>query len=1080
MRFFSYKNRPVHLGPFPLERLARQDDMPDLSRVPDMTPISFHDSANRDNLVNALGPYAAMLDVIRDGMVKKERGVIPQDPQERSDHLKAFSYYHDSSQAGVCRVTPDMFLSEPITNSDVDELAHNLMTQQTKTLASGIDVVMAELKDTMEAPPQSASHHSYGLVLLYEFPRDPKAGESGCDWFQDAQVQRASVRGAETAVVLSNYIRLLGYDARSHTASCSDVNLNKLALAAGLGELVDTPHGPVIENPFLGTRFGITAVTTTFELAPDKPLKPRANQSIIDRMKSHGPAWWLGAGFEKNIFNAVPYKSRKFKDGAFPFETIKRVETPTTFIDEPRIPRVPKRADMFARAIFGDMGKHIQDGAKNGNYVRKNAASFGPRRPLAAFVLMQDGEVAETISPQAKDAQRNADNIHAALYFLGADAVGISRCPPWVYYSHDAVGDPLKPYHENAISMVIDQGHETMEGASGDDWIACSQSMRAYLRFSLLGGIIAEQIRRLGYSARSHTVMDGEVLQPPLLLLAGLGEVSRIGEVILNPFLGPRLKSGAITTNMPLAHSKPIDFGLQHFCNNCNKCARECPSGAITAGPKTMFNGYEIWKSDSQKCTSYRITQKEGAMCGRCMKTCPWNLEGLFAEAPFRWAASHIPQAAKALAKLDDKLGNGRINPIKKWWWDLEMVDDGPYSLTQSGVSVRDLQPELDLKFEDQTLAVYPANLAPPPYPFPAPMDREAGIKAYQDMLSPGEYKTKLAAGETENLAHKYPDYDPKEAPVMRVEIITAAQETDGVTKYEFARVDGERLPAFEAGAHIDVVVAPEFFRQYSLSGDPADQSKYQIGVLREDEGRGGSALMHRIFTLGRKVFISKPINHFPLDPGLTKAFLMGGGIGITPMISMAHSLHRDGRDFEFHYSYKNNESAAFLNDIKSAPWFKKVKLHVSEDNGRADFDKILKAYKAGWHLYTCGPDRYMAAVLMAGLKQGWPDEALHKEYFSIPETPDYENFDFTLKLMRSEREIHVSADQTPTEALAAAGVHIDVKCSDGICGVCKCGLLGGEVEHRDFVLSNKQRETNIILCQSRAQEKNGIIEIDL
>ncbi len=130
---------------------------------------------------------------------------------------------------------------------------------------------------------------------------------------------------------------------------------------------------------------------------------------------------------------------------------------------------------------------------------------------------------------------------------------------------------------------------------------------------------------------------------------------------------------------MPLAHDKPIDFGLQKFCEACNKCARECPSGAITAGPKLMFNGYEIWKSDSQKCTTYRITTEGGAMCGRCMKTCPWNLEGLFAEKPFRWAAMNIPSAAPVLARLDDKLGHGGLNDVKKWWWDLELKDDGSY-----------------------------------------------------------------------------------------------------------------------------------------------------------------------------------------------------------------------------------------------------------------------------------------------------------------------------------------------------------------------------------------------------------------
>ena len=158
---------------------------------------------------------------------------------------------------------------------------------------------------------------------------------------------------------------------------------------------------------------------------------------------------------------------------------------------------------------------------------------------------------------------------------------------------------------------------------------------------------------------------------------------------------------------MPLAHDKPIDFGLQNFCENCNKCARECPAGAITAGPKKMFNGYEIWKSDSQKCTTYRVTTEGGAMCGRCMKTCPWNLEGLFSEKPFRWAASNFAGAAPLLAKLDDKLGHGGINDVKKWWWDLELSrESGNYQAPAKPVNHRDLQLDLDLKFEDQTLAV--------------------------------------------------------------------------------------------------------------------------------------------------------------------------------------------------------------------------------------------------------------------------------------------------------------------------------------------------------------------------------------
>ena len=109
----------------------------------------------------------------------------------------------------------------------------------------------------------------------------------------------------------------------------------------------------------------------------------------------------------------------------------------------------------------------------------------------------------------------------------------------------------------------------------------------------------------------------------------------------------------------------------------------------------------------------------------------------------------------------------------------------------------------------------------------------------------------------------------------------------------------------------------------------------------------------------------------------------------------------------------------------------------------------------------------------------GFPDEAQHLEYFSVPETPEYENHPFTLRLSDG-RSFEVPADQSATDVLTKAGVAIDVKCADGICGVCKCGLVSGEVEHRDFVLSKAQRKDAIILCQSRAAEPGGTIEVTL
>ncbi len=1068
MRLFSYKHRPVHLGPYPLELLARRDEAPELQAVPPHGALSFHRPEEPHSIVNAMREYQAMLDAIRDGPTNPRRAACPEAPAERAAHLKAFGYFCDAAAVGTCRLPADTRLETPHRNPEIDRLARALKTRQTKTLAAGIDLIMADLKEAMEAPPAGIEGHTHAVVLLYDNPRAPRADEPGVTWIRDAQAHRAGLRAAETAVVVANYVRLLGFDARAHTVASADVDLNRLAVAAGLATVEDG----TLTHPYIGRRFGLAAVTTNFEIVADRPLAPLAAQP----RSAFGAKWRLGGAYAKNATNAVPYAKRRFVDGAHPFETLKRVPSPTTFIDEPRVARVPKRTDMFARAQFGDMGKAAQQHAAGGYYARKAAPSMAQRRVLGAFVLLQDGASAPqraALSPQAA-----AELVKATTYWLGVDAVGLSRCPTWAWYSHDARGEVIDPPHDHAISLIIDQGHETMEGASGDDWISVAQSMRAYLRFSLLGGVIAQQIRNLGYKAKAHTVLDGEVLQPPLLLLSGLGEVSRIGEVILNPFLGPRLKSGVVTTDLPLAHDQPIDFGLQRFCESCNKCARECPSGAITAGPKLMFNGYEIWKSDSQKCATYRVTTEGGAMCGRCMKTCPWNLEGLFAEEPFRWAAMHIPAAAPLLAKLDDALDNGSLNPVKKWWWDLELKADGGYREPAKALNARSLQKELQLKYEDQTLAVYPAPLAPHPWPYPFPMDREAGIEAYQAMVTVDEYKRRLENGMLDAVAHRYTAAGV--SPVIQVEISKVEDTAEGVRKFEFRPVDCTELPAWQAGAHLDIVVAPEFLRQYSMSGDPADRSVYQIGVLREDAGRGGSKLLHRIFSPGRRIFVSRPINHFPLDAQATRSILMGGGIGITPMIAMAHELHAQRRDFVVHYSGRSRATMGFLDDIAGFPWAGRVRLHVSEEGSRADLDEILAGYRPGWHVYTCGADRYMQAVMAAAERAGFPDEARHLEYFSVPETPAYVNHRFTLKLVRSGRDIVVPADQAATDVLLAHGIHVDVKCADGICGVCKCGVISGDVEHRDFVLSKAQRRHAMILCQSRAAEQDGVVEIDL
>jgi len=526
----SNKGRPVHLGRLKLETLARQSTC-DLDNVPSFQPLTFRRPEAPLSIVNAMGDHQAMLDAIRDGLVNKAVAEAPNDPQERADHLKAFGYFADATIVGTCVLPEAAVLADPVRNPDIDRLAEDLRTKQVKTFASGVDMIMADLKESMDAPPTSINSHTHAIVFLYAHPRAPHVDEAGTVWIKDSADHRSAILASETAVVIANYIRLLGYEARGHTMTCTDVDLARVAVAAGVAKM----QGGKLIAPYVGEGFSLGVVTTNFEIAPDMPLAALAD--VVE------PA----------------FAKRDFKDGAHPFENLKRVDNPTTYIDEARVPRVPKRTDMFSRALFGDMGKHVQDGAKGGHYVRKSAPSMAQRRALGAFTLLQDGEPA---AEQVKlDPQVAHDLVKATSYYLGVDAVGISRCPDWSWYSHDAAGQPIDPPHDQAISMIVDQGYDTMEGSSGDDWIAVAMSMRAYLRFSLLGGVIARQLRNLGYKAKAHSVMDGEVLQPPLLLLSGLGEVSRIGEVILNPYLGPRLKSGAVTTDLPMTHDRPIDFG---------------------------------------------------------------------------------------------------------------------------------------------------------------------------------------------------------------------------------------------------------------------------------------------------------------------------------------------------------------------------------------------------------------------------------------------------------------------------------------------------------------------------------------
>jgi hypothetical protein len=199
MRLFSYKNRPVHFGPYPLERLPRQETMPELGQVPPMRPLSFVDP-NPESLTNAMRRYIGMFDAVRDGAIGTQRAEIPDDPQERTNHLKAAGYYFDSTQIGACDLPSEAVLAEPFTNPVLGDLVEELSQGQPKSFASGIDVIYADVLDSARSKPKPLPRdHRYALVFLVEFTRDPRPGEPGTEWLAGTQPQRAAVSASRRA-----------------------------------------------------------------------------------------------------------------------------------------------------------------------------------------------------------------------------------------------------------------------------------------------------------------------------------------------------------------------------------------------------------------------------------------------------------------------------------------------------------------------------------------------------------------------------------------------------------------------------------------------------------------------------------------------------------------------------------------------------------------------------------------------------------------------------------------------------------------------------------------------------------------
>ena len=703
MIFFSNKARPYHLGPYPLERIARDPALlaREISLPRSATPPAAKSAAQ--GFGEAVEKYHQIFHGLRDNAPVSAKAPVPDDFERRMIDIKGSGYFLNASQIGICETTNSCWLAD--------------------------------------STPRS---HSHVVVVLVEHSRTPENGSLANSWVGDVIEETAEFRAYEIAISIANHIQQMGFEAQAQDSRHGAVDLERLTVMSGLG--VRTDGG--IVNPYVDQRYSVCAVTTDYELATDQPLSPQP------AAKARNVAYWLGIGGATSGLERWRQNSRATHLSKFAMETVDRVDKPTTLIIDDEVPRVPKRASFFDRAIHGDLGAKTQ--GERTRFAFKHPLAAAMVKQIGAMVPHQDGPVADSPHASCSDAEENTRALKSLSYFLGAELTGVCEIPDYAWYSHVDGGKPIECHHKYAVVMLIDQEYDTMEGASGDDFISGAQSMRAYMRGAVVAGIMAEHLRALGFSSRAQTNADSEVLHIPLILLAGLGELSRIGELVLNPFVGPRFKSVVMTTDMPLVPDKPIDFGLQYFCTNCRKCARECPVDAITWGDKVMFNGYEMWKLDAERCARYRLTNQRGLACGRCMKTCPLNKvvtwDGPIATQIASWLGINARWAKPYLVPIatwaDDWLGHGIRNPHKKWWLDLEIVD-GVCVEPRKGVNKRDLDLNHFVDAKKQKIAYYNANLMPPPnsHGMPQIPNRKEAIAAGKLLETPDEARARVKAG---------------------------------------------------------------------------------------------------------------------------------------------------------------------------------------------------------------------------------------------------------------------------------------------------------------------------------------------
>ncbi|MER7166840.1 PDR/VanB family oxidoreductase [Micromonospora sp. NPDC000207] len=313
--------------------------------------------------------------------------------------------------------------------------------------------------------------------------------------------------------------------------------------------------------------------------------------------------------------------------------------------------------------------------------------------------------------------------------------------------------------------------------------------------------------------------------------------------------------------------------------------------------------------------------------------------------------------------------------------------------------------------------------------------------------------------------------------PARRLRLRVAAKRTvaDGVVALELVDAEGARLPDWTPGAHVDLVLPSGHTRQYSLCGDRWDAYRYRVAVLREPDGRGGSAYVHDVLRVGDRVGVGAPRNNFPLVPAGRYLFV-AGGIGVTPLLPMVHQAQSVGADWHLLYAGRSRRTMAFLDEL--AGHGDRVEVCATDERGRPELTGRLRVVDAGRRVYCCGPAGMIDAVAAACAH--WPPYTLRTERFAGREVAPVRDEPFEVVLARSGARLRVSPGTTVLDALRTVGVDLLSSCREGTCGTCETGVVRGEVDHRDALLTDEERAAGDLMypCVSRSRGDRLVLDL--